>query len=679
MLAGREDSAPLRPGLGLGRADSGGSEQAFLDEDRGEDGANGGPPHRSESAGGREGPLPMEMETDPAGGAGQRAAQKLSAGALARDVLAAPANVAAYYRRLSEAFGWRFVAMVSIVYGLNQGMGEAFFEFGGRYLLSDEPPAGFGLNASRIESIQGFANVPWQIKSVYGIASDTFPIGGYHRNPYVIAAGALGVASWSALWIFPLGVGFAAIMLFLGNLSVASPDVMIDASVAERCRSHPNFASDLQTLCWASFGLGKIAASSSMGVLMALFGSRALFGLTTMTSVAMLIPALFNWITEQPRSTRLLNTAPRAASGSSSPSAPRYTTVPANPEALQDVDIDLRGHVAGANDDGVSGHDARRADDRGDEIQVEHGCIGKLRHFLVDPVAGPVYRLSFIVMGISIAMGIIAEQSDGYVAVFASALITTASIAMAVYQYEKEVSLRLAKASVYIFLAGAMQPTSSLMFLWSKHDERYCDDKADQCPGSFCPRPCFSEEFFSLVSVVGYVVFVVGTAMYNKYLSSWSYKRIWRVTQIALTLASLLDLIFVQRWNLALGIPDKAFVLGDEILNDLISRLNTMPLFVLAAATCPPGVEATLFALNMGLSNFGVTLGRYHGVGLMWIFGGVTGPNFVNLDWFVLARSLMRLLPILLIPVLVPDGTPQTETFEDVHAGTDDGEDPGKA
>ena len=48
------------------------------------------------------------------------------------------------------------------------------------------------------------------------------------------------------------------------------------------------------------------------------------------------------------------------------------------------------------------------------------------------------------------------------------------------------------------------------------------------------------------------------------------------------------------------------------------------------------------------------------GNGLMWILD-VHGPEYNNLPLFVVVRSLMKLLPLLLIPVLVPEGSPSTE------------------
>ena len=39
-----------------------------------------------------------------------------------------------------------------------------------------------------------------------------------------------------------------------------------------------------------------------------------------------------------------------------------------------------------------------------------------------------------------------------------------------------------------------------------------------------------------------------------------------------------------------------------------------MPMLILAVVLCPPNVEATFFAMTMGLRNFGGTLGEYFGV-----------------------------------------------------------------
>ena len=73
----------------------------------------------------------------------------------------------------------------------------------------------------------------------------------------------------------------------------------------------------------------------------------------------------------------------------------------------------------------------------------------------------------------------------------------------------------------------------------------------------------------------------------------------------------------------------------------VMNRLVTMPMFVMAARLCPPDVEATLFALLMGLSNFGDDVGAYVGAAILQAFGGVTAPDFAHLPTFIATRTLM--------------------------------------
>eukprot|EP00966_Prymnesium_polylepis_P109919 2543201-Prymnesium_polylepis.2 len=68
----------------------------------------------------------------------------------------------------------------------------------------------------------------------------------------------------------------------------------------------------------------------------------------------------------------------------------------------------------------------------------------------------------------------------------------------------------------------------------------------------------------------------------------------------------------------------------------------------------------------MGLSNFGSAAGEYLGSGLLYAYGGVRKPGFEHLGAYVATRSAMRVLPALLVPCLVPRGTP-ADTAKEVR------------
>jgi len=66
--------------------------------------------------------------------------------------------------------------------------------------------------------------------------SDTLPILGYRRGPYIFIAGALGTVAWATLAMTKAPtVGLSAILFLLANYSIASPDVIIDAAVTGAC------------------------------------------------------------------------------------------------------------------------------------------------------------------------------------------------------------------------------------------------------------------------------------------------------------------------------------------------------------------------------------------------------------------------------------------------------------
>ena len=118
---------------------------------------------------------------------------------------------------------------------------------------------------------------------------------------------------------------------------------------------------------------------------------------------------------------------------------------------------------------------------------------------------------------------------------------------------------------------------------------------------------------YSAVDVVGSLSMVLGTVVYTSVFKHWPYRRIIATTQAALVAVSFLDLLWVLRLNSALGVPDPAFLFGDKVLERVVHRLNTMPFLIFAAKLCPPSVEASMFALFMGLSNFGSAAGDYFG------------------------------------------------------------------
>lgn len=122
-------------------------------------------------------------------------------------------------------------------------------------------------------------------------------------------------------------------------------------------------------------------------------------------------------------------------------------------------------------------------------------------------------------------------------------------------------------------------------------------------------------------------------------------------------------LLLVTHTNRALGIDDRWFSLGDSLVLTVMGQIAFMPVLVLAARLCPPGVEATLFALLMSVVNLSGLVSYEFGALLThWL--GVTDTNFDNLWILVLIANLSTLLPLPLLGWLpASDAMPNDAEF----------------
>ena len=125
---------------------------------------------------------------------------------LADDDASAPAVSLGFLRRLSDAFGWTFVAGVCAC-RLALGSYWAFVPFVSQYIYTDPPEeGGLGLTASAVAAYNALLVSPWVVKALYAIVSDTMPICGRRRTPYLCASALLFAAAYGTLTL-PATVG----------------------------------------------------------------------------------------------------------------------------------------------------------------------------------------------------------------------------------------------------------------------------------------------------------------------------------------------------------------------------------------------------------------------------------------------------------------------------------------
>lgn len=155
----------------------------------------------------------------------------------------------------------------------------------------------------------------------------------------------------------------------------------------------------------------------------------------------------------------------------------------------------------------------------------------------------------------------------------------------------------------------------------------------------------FQPEFLGRVRLVTSIAALVGIFIFQRFLKSVPFRVIFGWSTVISTVLGLTTLILVTHANRAIGIDDHWFSLGDSLILTVMGQIAYMPVLVLAARICPPGVEATLFALLMSVTNLAGLVSHETGAALMHYLG-VTENNFDNLWLLVTITNLSTLLPL---------------------------------
>ncbi|KAI3501710.1 hypothetical protein L1887_29679 [Cichorium endivia] len=184
------------------------------------------------------------------------------------------------------------------------------------------------------------------------------------------------------------------------------------------------------------------------------------------------------------------------------------------------------------------------------------------------------------------------------------------------------------KPSLYMYLSIALSiSTHEGQFYW------YTDPKAG---------PAFSQELVGMVHAIGALASIVGVLIYHKLLKDYPFRNLLFFAQLVYGVSGMLDLMFILRWNLVLGLPDYLFVVLEECVSRIVSRVRWMPMMVLSTTLCPIGIEGTFFALLMSIDSLGSLSSKWGGAIILNVFH-VTRADFANLWLVILIRNLLRI------------------------------------
>jgi hypothetical protein len=164
----------------------------------------------------------------------------------------------------------------------------------------------------------------------------------------------------------------------------------------------------------------------------------------------------------------------------------------------------------------------------------------------------------------------------------------------------------------------------------------------------------FSPMFIATLGVVGAVTAALTTVWYQARLKHVTFYVIFFWSQCGVIAVNVFTLLLVTRVNLTLGIPDKAFVIGEDVAIVIVKCLQMSPIQVLCAKLCPFGAEGTMYAGFDSIIQGSFLFSGYLG-GLIATQLGITGYDFSPLWILQLIVIGAKLLPFAFFHMLITD------------------------
>ncbi|PHJ23380.1 integral membrane protein [Cystoisospora suis] len=202
----------------------------------------------------------------------------------------------------------------------------------------------------------------------------------------------------------------------------------------------------------------------------------------------------------------------------------------------------------------------------------------------------------------------------------------------------------LLHSTLFIFIMMSTPSAGSIMFYFMTNELK------------------FGPELLGRMALFQSIASLLGILTYMWFFTTTSLRKLLFVSTLVVTPFCLLPVIVVQRWNVQIGIPDTAFVVTDTVLMEFVGEFQAMPILVLAARLCPPGLESTIYSFLLSAYNLGLGLGSLLSAGLTAAYG-ISATNFTNLTSLIIVCAATNLIPVCLI-WMVPDNIPAIETAE---------------
>ena len=156
----------------------------------------------------------------------------------------------------------------------------------------------------------------------------------------------------------------------------------------------------------------------------------------------------------------------------------------------------------------------------------------------------------------------------------------------------------------------------------------------------------FSGSFIGLLSFIPAVAGLLGIAKYNRSFATTNLKKSYIIAGLILIPLQLSKLIQVFRLNIEVGISDKTFSIIEVFIVPIARQMRSLPVAIFLLRICPTGIEATVMAIFLGVSQIGMFIAAQLGSVIISELG-ITQTNFDNLWILYVISAVWNLLPLI--------------------------------
>ncbi|ANQ08158.1 Transmembrane protein [Plasmodium coatneyi] len=168
----------------------------------------------------------------------------------------------------------------------------------------------------------------------------------------------------------------------------------------------------------------------------------------------------------------------------------------------------------------------------------------------------------------------------------------------------------------------------------------------------FCTNKLgFRPSFMGTLRLTYGIASLIGIIVYRLFLKNQGLKKTLILTTLISFPIYISPIVLTEKINTYFGISNELFVLSGGFLIEAITEVQLLPLFILTANICQPGLEASVFATILSVKNLGSLTKKGTSSFLTYLLR-IDSYNFDNLSLYIFICGFFLLFSLTLVPLL---------------------------